>query len=74
MDVQATQGTLQSFGAAWTGKEKRAAGAVRTAQVPPPKGLSERVRHVREMLDTRPQTVQELYERLYTDLHDESLI
>ena len=37
-------------------------------ETPPPEGLSERERQVWEILDTRPQSAQELYERLHADL------
>lgn len=68
-------------------KEKRAAGTLRTTkgtgtgkaqaaeiagETPPPEGLSERERQVWEKLDTRPQSVQELYESLHADFADEA--
>ena len=81
MDAQATQGTAEAVEAVWTVREKRAAGAVRTGkgigktqvagvagETPPPERLSERERQVWEILDTRPQSAQELYERLHADL------
>ena len=71
----------RAAGVAWTGKGKQAAGAVRTGkgigktqvagvagETLPPEGLSERERQVWEILDTRPQSAQELYERLHADL------
>lgn len=75
----------RAAGVAWTGKGKQAAGAVRTGkgigktqvagvagETPPPEGLSERERQVWEILDTRPQSAQELYERLHADLAGEA--
>ena len=75
MDAQAESGTVQAE------KGKQAAGAVRTGkgigktqvagvagETLPPEGLSERERQVWEKLDTRPQSAQELYERLHADL------
>ena len=85
MGVQTTQGTSQLAGVARTGKGKQAAGAVQTGkgigktqvagvagETPPPEGLSERERQVWEILDTRPQSAQELYERLHADLAGEA--
>lgn len=84
--VQAEKGK-QAAGAVRTGKGKQTGGktqvaeaskeagepwTTRTAKAISPENLSERERQVWEILDTRPQSAQELYERLHADLAGEA--
>ena len=84
--VQAEKGK-QAAGAVRTGKGKQTGGktqvaeaskeagepwTTRTAKAISPENLSERERQVWEKLDTRPQSAQELYERLHADLAGEA--
>lgn len=77
----------RAAGVAWTGKGKQTGGktqvaeaskeagepwTTRTAKAISPENLSERERQVWEILDTRPQSAQELYERLHADLAGEA--
>ncbi|MGN1170950.1 MAG: hypothetical protein ACI4SZ_04785, partial [Lachnospiraceae bacterium] len=79
METQAVQGTSQGTGTmrtakgAETGKiqpEKAVEGS-RTGKGAP-EGLAERERQVWELLDTRPQSAQELYDRLYEDMREKA--
>lgn len=79
METQAVKGTSQGIGTmrtakgAETGKtqpEKAVEGS-RTGKGAP-KGLAERERQVWELLDTRPQSAQELYDRLYEDMREKT--